>query len=102
MITDEPFGKTYPLIVFEAEKAAVAGGREIDVVVDIGKALGGDWDYVAEEIRAINEAVLRHGAILRVISENDYMQDEHIVQLCKIWFGTWCRICEGHQLGTAS
>ncbi|KAI9736949.1 MAG: hypothetical protein M1834_000538 [Cirrosporium novae-zelandiae] len=70
--------------VFEAEEAAKAGGQEIDMVVNIGKALGGDWDYVTEEIRLINEAVTKYGAILKVIFENDFLKDEHIIHLCEI------------------
>lgn len=70
--------------VSEAEEAARAGGGEIDMVVNIGKVLGGDWDYVGAEIRAINEAVTAHRAILKVIFENDYLKDEHIVRLCEI------------------
>ncbi|KAM0722320.1 hypothetical protein Q7P37_001761 [Cladosporium fusiforme] len=67
---------------FEAEQAAKAGGEEIDMVINIGKALGGDWDYVEAEIRAVNDAVTAHGAILKVIFENDYLQEDHIVRLC--------------------
>lgn len=70
--------------VFEATKAAEAGGNEIDMVVNIGKVLGGDWDYVTEEIRAVNEAVTSKGAILKVIFENDFLQDQHIIRLCEI------------------
>ncbi|KIW41956.1 deoxyribose-phosphate aldolase [Exophiala oligosperma] len=70
--------------VIEAEQAAEAGGKEIDMVINIGKALGGDWDYVTEEIRLINEAVVQRGAILKVIFENDYLQEEHIIRLCQI------------------
>lgn len=70
--------------VFEADAAAAAGGREIDMVINIGKALGGDWEYVTDEIRQINDAVSRHGAILKVIFENDYLENEHIVRLCQI------------------
>jgi len=70
--------------VYEADKAAAAGGREIDMVINIGKALGGDWSYVADEIRAINDTVTKRGAILKVIFENDYLKDEHIVKLCQI------------------
>ncbi|KAH9232571.1 hypothetical protein K456DRAFT_37800 [Colletotrichum gloeosporioides 23] len=70
--------------VFEAEGAAHDGGKEIDMVVNIGKVLGGDWDYVAKEIRQINEAVVKHGAILKVIFENDYLQEKHIIRLCEI------------------
>ncbi|KAA8902944.1 hypothetical protein FN846DRAFT_72522 [Sphaerosporella brunnea] len=75
---------TTEIKVLEASAAAKAGGQEIDMVINIGKALGGDWDYVAEEIRQINEAVVKNGAILKVIFENDYLQEEHIIRLCKI------------------
>lgn len=75
---------TMEVKVFEAEQAAIAGGDEIDMVINVGKALGGDWDYVETEIRAINDAVTAHGVILKVIFENDYLQDEHIVRLCEM------------------
>jgi deoxyribose-phosphate aldolase len=75
---------TRAIKVAEADEAARAGGNEIDAVINIGKALGGDWAYVREEIRAINEGVVANGAILKVIFENDYLQDEHIVRLCEI------------------
>lgn len=69
---------------FEAEAAAASGGKEIDMVINIGMALSGEWDYVADEIRQINEAVIKHGAILKVIFENDYLEDHHIIELCQI------------------
>ncbi|KAA8646850.1 hypothetical protein EYZ11_010334 [Aspergillus tanneri] len=75
---------TTEIKVMEATAAAKQGGKEIDMVVNVGKVLGGDWDYVTEEIRQINEAVTDHGAILKVIFENDYLQEEHIVRLCEI------------------
>ena len=70
--------------VYEAVAAAASGGKEIDMVINIGKALSGDWDYVTNEIRRINDAVVKHGAILKVIFENDYLEEEHIIRLCKI------------------
>jgi deoxyribose-phosphate aldolase len=70
--------------VREAEEAAHAGGSEIDMVINIGKALGGDWAYVRDEIKAINTVVVANGAILKVIFENDYLRDEHIIRLCAI------------------
>lgn len=68
----------------EAAEAAGAGGSEIDMVVNVGKVLGGDWAYVEAEIRAVNDAVTTRGAILKVIFENDYLKDEHIIRLCEI------------------
>lgn len=70
--------------VIEAESAALAGAKEIDMVVNIGKVKGGDWDYVAREIRLINEAVLAAGSILKVIFENDYLVESEIIRLCEI------------------
>jgi deoxyribose-phosphate aldolase len=70
--------------VIEAEAAVRDGGMEIDMVINIGKALGEDWDYVSAEIKAINETVVGKGAILKVIFENDYLQDRHIIKLCDI------------------
>jgi deoxyribose-phosphate aldolase len=70
--------------VIEAESAALAGAKEIDMVVNIGKVKGAGWDYVAREIRLINEAVVAAGSILKVIFENDYLTDAEIVRLCEI------------------
>ncbi|KAI0418807.1 hypothetical protein F5X98DRAFT_93604 [Xylaria grammica] len=70
--------------VLEAEEAVGEGAHEIDMVVNVGKVLGGDWEYVTNEIRAVNDAVAKHGAALKVIFENDFLADHHIVHLCKI------------------
>jgi len=70
--------------IAEAEDAVLDGAGEIDMVVNIGKVIGEDWQYVSEEIRAINETVVSHKAILKVIFENDYLQDSHIIKLCEI------------------
>jgi deoxyribose-phosphate aldolase len=77
----------------EAESAIREGGEEIDMVVNIGKVLGADWNYVSEEIRQINNVVTGNKAILKVIFENDFLQDEHIIKLCEI--------CSEHQVAFA-
>jgi deoxyribose-phosphate aldolase len=80
-----PHGNSTTAIkVQEAEEAVGAGASEIDMVVNIGKVLGADWDYVSDEIKAINATVVRSGAILKVIFENDYLEDLHIIKLCEI------------------
>ncbi|KAI9793817.1 MAG: hypothetical protein M1835_006975 [Candelina submexicana] len=70
--------------VFEAGRAAKEGGTEIDMVVNVGKALSGEWAYVEEEIRRVNDAVVNEGALLKVIFENDYLTDKEIIRLCEI------------------
>lgn len=68
----------------EAEAAILAGAPEIDMVVNIGKVLGNDWDYVSTEIQAINQSVVALKGALKVIFENDYLEDSQIIRLCEI------------------
>ena len=86
-----PHGNSTTAIkVKEAEDAARSGGNEIDMVVNIGKVLSLDWSYVSAEIKTTNEAVVANRAILKVIFENDFLQDSHIIRLCEI--------CSEHQV----
>lgn len=75
---------TTQIKVAETELAIREGAVEIDMVINIGKALGGDWQYVRADIEAVNHACVRNGAILKVIFETDYLQDEQIIELCQI------------------
>jgi len=71
--------------VFEAVKACKDGAVEIDMVINIGKALQGDWEYLEKEIIAVADACHENGAIVKVIFETDYItKKEDIIQLCKI------------------
>jgi deoxyribose-phosphate aldolase len=71
--------------VFETEKAIEDGADEIDMVVNSGKVLSEDWDYVTEEINSIVELTKKHGVVLKVIFENDFLpNDSHKIKLCKI------------------
>jgi deoxyribose-phosphate aldolase len=70
--------------VSEAEAALWDGGVELDMVVNIGKVLSGDWDYVREDIRAVVEVTQAGGGIVKVIFENCYLQDCHKIRLCEI------------------
>jgi len=75
---------TTQMKVKETEEALGLGATEIDMVVNIGKVLGGEWDYVSDEIKRVNDAVISKSAILKVIFENDYLSDLHIIRLCEI------------------
>jgi len=71
--------------VFEAENACKDGAVEIDMVVNIGKALQGDWVYISEEIKSVSDACHNHGAIVKVIFETDFVtKDADIIKLCQI------------------
>lgn len=71
--------------VFETEKALEDGAVEIDMVVNAGKVLSEDWDYVYSEIAAIVACTKKHGAALKVIFENDFLPDDkYKIRLCEI------------------
>jgi deoxyribose-phosphate aldolase len=68
----------------EAEQALADGGIELDMVVNIGKVLSGDWDYVHEDVRAVVDRAHQSGAKVKVIFENCYLQESHKIKLCEI------------------
>ncbi len=71
--------------VFEAETACQDGATEIDMVINIGKALSGDWNYIENEIMSITKVCHNHKAIVKVIFETDYItKTEDKIKLCEI------------------
>ncbi len=75
--------------VHEAALACRQGATELDMVVNIGKVLSGDWAYVEADIRAVVDAAHAAGAIVKVIFENDLLPDDSFkIELCRI-----CRCC---------
>lgn len=80
-----PHGNSMTMVKLrETQEALLAGATEIDMVINIGKAMGGAYDYVKEEVRAINKACQRHNAPLKVIFENDFLTDAQIIELCRV------------------
>jgi deoxyribose-phosphate aldolase len=71
--------------VFETERALDDGAVEIDMVVNTGKVLSEDWDYVTREIEAVVSTTRKHDAALKVIFENDFLpEDKYKIRLCEI------------------
>ena len=58
---------------YETEIACRDGAREIDMVINVGKAMGGAWDYVERDIEAVCAQAHGQGAKVKVILENDYL-----------------------------
>ena len=77
-------GSTIQIKVREAEEAIEEGASEIDVVVNIGKLLGENWQYVQKEIRELRKLTSDYDAVLSVIFENSYLEHIHIMHLCSI------------------
>jgi|SRR5579871_2651152 len=78
-------GNTTEVKRYETRTACLAGATEIDMVINIGKALSGDWEYVAQDIRAVVVEAHEHAALVKVIFENDYVtEDAAKTQLCRL------------------
>src|SRR5262245_50427784 len=69
--------------VFEAERALADGATELDMVIAIGRLIGGDDAYVRDDIAAVT-AVARGNALVKVILENAYLDDEQKVRGCRL------------------
>ena len=68
----------------EAGAALEDGADEIDTVVNIGRVLDEEWDFISREIRELTSLVHSSGAAVKFIFENCYLQPAHIVRLCRI------------------
>lgn len=78
-------GSTTEVKRYETEVACKDGAVEIDMVINIGKALSGDWDYVESDVRAVCDEAHKHNAIVKVIFENDYLPNDQIkTRLCHV------------------
>ncbi len=70
--------------VFEAEQAVKDGAVELDMVINIGRLLDGDYDYVKNDIRAVVEAARSNNVAVKVIFENYYLTDEQKKVACRL------------------
>jgi deoxyribose-phosphate aldolase len=70
--------------VMEAQQALQDGATELDMVVNIGKVLSGDWEYVEKDLRAVVAVCQAHQAVSKVIFENCFLEDRHKIELCRI------------------
>ncbi len=69
----------------ETAQACRDGATEIDVVINVGRALGGDWSYVENELCEITGEAHARGALLKVIFETDFLPDDATkIRLCGI------------------
>lgn len=58
---------------YETELACRDGAEEIDMVINLGKALSGDWQFVEADVKAVCDEAHWHGAKVKVIFENDHL-----------------------------
>ncbi len=92
---------------YETELACRDGAVEIDMVINLGKALGGDWDFVEQDVKAVCEEAHGRGARVKVIFENDYLTQggaglgsddfkRRLCQICERAGADWVKTSSGY------
>ena len=65
----------------EAALAVRRGAAEVDMVVDLGRVLAGEWDAVEEDITAVKAAC--GDVLLKVILETAALTSEQVAEACR-------------------
>jgi len=69
---------------FQAKQAIEDGTDEIDMVMNIGKFLSGDYEYVVNDIKAVVDVAHSHGVLVKVIQESGYLTLEQVAKACEL------------------
>ena len=78
-----PLGATLSSVkAFETGEAIKNGAKEVDMVINVGAAKGGEWDVVRDDIKAVVDAANGH-ALVKVIIETCLLTDVEKVFACK-------------------
>ncbi|MBJ8339739.1 deoxyribose-phosphate aldolase [Antrihabitans sp. YC3-6] len=78
-----PSGKHHSLVkAAEARLAVELGAVEIDMVIDVGAAVAGDFGAVLTDVLTVREAV-EPSTVLKVIIESAALTDQAIVGSCR-------------------
>ncbi|NLI57153.1 MAG: deoxyribose-phosphate aldolase [Clostridium sp.] len=70
--------------VAESIEAIDNGAKELDMVINIGKLISGDYEYVKNDISEVVKCAHDRNVIVKVIIETALLNDEQKVQVCKI------------------
>lgn len=73
-----------PTKVYEAESAIERGAVELDMVLNIGRLLSLDYEYVEKDIKNVTSLAHEKDVLVKVILENCYLTDELIKKTCLI------------------
>jgi deoxyribose-phosphate aldolase len=79
-----PHGNSTSVVkAFEAEDAVKNGATEIDMVINIGKLIEGEYGYVEKDISAVVKTV-GSNAIVKVIIQTSELNDTQKVKACEL------------------
>ena len=84
-ISGFPHGSTTTAAkLYETRDLLRRGAKEIDMVINIGKLISRQFQYVEMELMQMAQACHENGALLKVIFENAYLTDELKIIACRI------------------
>lgn len=70
--------------IAESCEAIENGAKELDMVINIGKLLSGDFEYVENDIRNVVDEAHAKGVLVKVIIETALLTNEMKIEACKI------------------
>jgi deoxyribose-phosphate aldolase len=73
-----------PVKAFQAKQAILDGVNEIDMVMNIGRFLSGDYNYVLNDIRAVVETAHAENVLVKVIQESGFLTLEQVAKACEL------------------
>jgi deoxyribose-phosphate aldolase len=68
----------------EARLAIQDGAQELDMVMNIGKFLSGQYDYVRDDIKAVVNEAKPHGVLVKVIFESCFLTLEQVAKATEL------------------
>jgi deoxyribose-phosphate aldolase len=84
-VVSYPHGsQTTPVKLYETHDLLRRGVTEIDTVINLGKMISRQFQYVETELQQMAEACHESGAILKVAFENGYLSEDLKTIACKI------------------
>jgi len=85
MVVGFPHGSNRPEVkALEARLAIEDGAVELDMVMNIGKFMSDDYDFVQKDIEAVVAEAKPKNVIVKVILETGFLSPEQVAQACKI------------------
>lgn len=70
--------------VFQAKQAIADGVQEIDMVMNIGQFLSGNFNVVRKDIRAVVDTARANGVLVKVIQESCFLSLGQVAKACEL------------------
>lgn len=73
-----------PVKAFQAAQAIEDGVDEIDMVMNIGRFLSGDYEYIVNDIKAVVDVAHTNKVLVKVIQESGHLSLDQIAEACEL------------------